>query len=576
MTGHSNTSRISRRAMLKSLAVATTGLSLPQLSFSAPIARPLRERVKRYLEACSRSDGGYAWSSETESHLNPTFGVIGCYHVLHEIPPNKASVAEFVRRHHPSALKKLEQEHREFDFQQIQSLIWLGENASNFREQVSAWKRPMAYKKQYEQHGWPIFSHEILSSFIARALLRLPLNDIPEYIRYLDGRRRANGSFNSTPVDASGDGNVLNTWYGLQALKLLGRSEEKKEETITWLHACQLPGGGFTHQPQPQFAPVDDVAYTWAAVRALALFGASPANPSAALAYIASLANADGGFADKPGWLSNPLATYYALDTLAALGQLDNYSVKLPRARRAKASLPRGLKVFSIQIEAHGNGSPADAVELARSLRIHLLGAKNAAPEWLVTGRAIADARKVPVRFFVANEEYGTWVDMPGLGIYSHTSDIIAPAGSDFGPSLANRGVVSWAKFREQRLGPLQIAGGRLIWQFGENEELMRLYLDDSAQRGGYAAISTFHFGNPDFANTEPFLQRYRGKIPFIALQDAHGKEPWWFADMTSGFRTLFLAAEPTWEGWLKALENNWVVPVRSEERRVGKECRYR
>jgi hypothetical protein len=400
---------------------------------------------------------------------------------------------------------------------------------------------------------------------VARALLGLPLNDIPEYVRYLDSRRRANGSFSSTPSDAGGDGNVINTWYGLQALQLLGRAEEKKEETINWLRACQLPGGGFTHQPQPQFATVDDVAYTWAAVRALALLGATPANPRAVLAYVASLANADGGFADKPGWLSNPLATYYALDTLAALGQLDSFSVKPPRTRPVKTALPRGLKVFSIQIEAHGEGSPADAVELARSLRIHLWGAKNAAPEWLARAQAIADARKVAVKFSVANEEYGTWVDVPGLGTYSHTSDIIAPAGCDYGPSLANRGVVSWPKFREQRLGPLEKAGGRLIWQFGENEELVRLYLDDSAQRGGYAAISTFHFGNPDFTNTEPFLQRYRGRIPFIALQDAHGKEPWWFANMTTGFRTVFLAAEPTWEGWLKALESNWVVAVRHD-----------
>ena len=111
----------------------------------------------------------------------------------------------------------------------------------------------------------------------------------------------------------------------------------------------------------------------------------------------------------------------------------------------------------------------------------------------------------------------------------------------------------------------MQQAGGRLIWQFGENEELVRLYLDDSLERGGYAAISTFHFGNPDFTNSEPFLQRYRGRIPFVALQDAHGDEPWWFADMTTGFRTVFLATEPTWEAWLNALERNWVVAIRHD-----------
>jgi hypothetical protein len=198
-------------------------------------------------------------------------------------------------------------------------------------------------------------------------------------------------------------------------------------------------------------------------------------------------------------------------------------------------------------------------------LKIHLWGAKNPRPGWLKKAQEIAERDKVPVTFFVADEEYGTWVDFPGMGTYSHTSDIIAPAGADIGPSLANAGTVTWEEYREKRLKPLEAAGGRVIWQFGENEELVRLLLDDSVDRGGFAAISTFHFGNPDFTNSEPFLKRYRGRLPFIALQDAHGTEPWWFSDMTTGFRTLFLAREATWEGWLEAMKNQWVVSVRKD-----------
>jgi hypothetical protein len=97
------------------------------------------------------------------------------------------------------------------------------------------------------------------------------------------------------------------------------------------------------------------------------------------------------------------------------------------------------------------------------------------------------------------------------------------------------------------------------------------MLLDDSLERGGFAAISTFHFGNPDFTNSEPFLKRYRMQLPFVALQDAHGAEPWWFADMTEGFRTLFLATESTWDGWLQALRNNWVVAVRHDAVSGGK-----
>jgi len=165
----------------------------------------------------------------------------------------------------------------------------------------------------------------------------------------------------------------------------------------------------------------------------------------------------------------------------------------------------------------------------------------------------------------VANEEYGTWLDVPGFGTYSHTSDIIAPSPEAAGTSLAKSPPVSWESFRENRLKSLHAGRGRLIWQFGENEELVRALLDESVEKGGFAALSTFHFGNPDFTNTEPFLQRWRGHLPFVALQDAHGKEPWWFSDMTTGFRTLFLGREPTWDAWLLALANDWVVPVRHD-----------
>jgi hypothetical protein len=552
--------------MLKNMAVVGLGAALPRFALgqSAPKA-DWRATVLKYLASLARPDGGYAWEDQEQSHLTPTFAVIGCYRLLQQAPPRREALAQFVRTHHPGQLKKLEQEHREFEYQQIQSLLWLGEDAAAFRDQVASWKKPTVYLKQYEQHGWPILRHEV-TAFLCRTLLGLPLDDLsPDYIEYLNSRRRANGSFNNTPTTDGGDGHVLNTWWGLQALQVLGRLEEKKAETIDWLRACQLPGGGFTWQPKPEFAGVEDVAYTRAALRALQLLGAAPANRATCTQYLRSLANADGGFGDRPGWLSNPVATYYALDALGVLGELDSLASVRRNPRPRTAALPANLKLYSIQIEAHGKGSPAEAVDLARALRIHLWGAKNASPQWLARAQALADQQKVPVKFFVANEEYDTWVRVPGLGTYSHTSDIIAPPNCDFGPALARQGALSWPEFRERRLAPLQKARGHLIWQFGENEELVRLYLDDSLERGGYAAISTFHFGNPDFTTSEPFLQRYRGRLPFIALQDSHGDEAWWFADKTTGFRTVFLAAEPTWEGWLTALEHNWVAAIRHD-----------
>ncbi|WP_435015536.1 prenyltransferase/squalene oxidase repeat-containing protein [Tundrisphaera sp. TA3] len=558
---------MNRRSWLKAIAAAEIAAGLPW---------PVRARgdearsgwvagISAYLATLARPGGGYAWDSQAEAHLTPTFAAIGIHHLLGVDPPDRDALAEFVRTHHPERLKKLEQERREFTYLQIQALAWLGADASSFRDQVRGWTRPKPYLPQYEKHRYPVFRSQ-LTAFTCRELLGLPIDELtPAFVPYLDARRRENGSFNNTPASDGGDGHVMNTWWGLRALRILGRSAEKRDETVAWLRACQLPGGGFTYRPGADIGGVDDGAYTRAAVRALHLLNAAPADPQQCLAYLASLWNDDGGAGDRPGWPSNPSATYQALDALAALGKLETDRPPIGRNRPRSKPLPPGLKVFSAQIEAHGQGSPADAVTLAGALKIHLWGAKNPEPGWVERAQAIADRDRVPVQFFVSNEEYGTWVDMPGLGTYSHTSDVMAPAGIDFGPSLGDRGVWSWPKFRAKRLEPLQRAGGRLVWQFGENEELVRIFLDDSRERGGYAAISTFHFGNPDFTNTEPFLLRYRGRIPFVALQDAHGDEPWWFADMTTGFRTLFLASEPTWDGWIEALREDRVVAVRHD-----------
>ena len=563
--------------MLKLVAVAGAATACPLRMFAQTGGAPAgaARTIATFLETLRKSDHGYGWPDQEISHLSPTFHAIGAYRALGLTPPDKDALIEFVRTHHPREIKKLEQERRIFEWQQMQALAWLGADLKDFAPKIAAFKEPMGYMKAYEKHGYPIFQSE-LGVVMSYALLGLPTAGITEaFGRYIEMRRRANGSFNNTPAADGGDGHVMNTLWGLQASLVLGRELAHKDELIAWLRSCQLPGGGFTHAAKPEFAGNDDIVYTRAALRALKLLGAGPANRDACIAQIHSLANADGGFCDRVGWLSNATATFYALDALDALGALDTLGAMKRRPLRTRATLPANLKIFTIQIESHGTGSPSDAVELARSLKIDLWGTKNAVPGWVERAREIAAAQKIPVKFFPANEEYGTWVDVPGLGTYSHTSDLIAPGDTDIGPPLGRRGEVSppvsWTDFRQRRLEALHRGRGRLVWQFGENEELVRMFLDDSVERGGFAMISTFHFGNPDFMNTEPFLNRWRGRIPFVGLQDAHGPEPWYFSDQTSGFRTLFLATEPTWDGWLNALKQNWTVPVRRDVWTKGK-----
>ncbi|HLF91972.1 MAG TPA: prenyltransferase, partial [Planctomycetota bacterium] len=80
----------------------------------------------------------------------------------------------------------------------------------------------------------------------------------------------------------------------------------------------------------------------------------------------------------------------------------------------------------------------------------------------------------------------------------------------------------------------------------------------------GYAMVATFHM-KQNFVDFLPWSHRYRGRLPFVSLQDAHGPEPWWWTDDLAAHRTIFLAEAPTWEGWLKALANDWVVSVRRD-----------
>ncbi len=169
--------------------------------------------------------------------------------------------------------------------------------------------------------------------------------------------------------------------------------------------------------------------------------------------YVERLARPDGGFGHRPGWPSD------AVCTLQAVEALDD-PARAVRRQPDQKPLPEGLMPFTIQIQAPGQGSPREAAELARALKIHLWGAKNAPPGWIEQAQAEARSRGIPVTFFQAFEEFS------------------------------------------------------------------RIILDDSIERGGYSALSTFHM-RQNFAEFLPWIHRYRGILPLVTLQDARGIERW-------------------------------------------------
>ncbi|HYO81929.1 MAG TPA: prenyltransferase/squalene oxidase repeat-containing protein [Bryobacteraceae bacterium] len=527
----------------------------------------MKPRIVSYLETHRRATGGYGWSSDITPQVTPTFGVVGSYVAL-ELPiPAPGDLAKFVRNHYPvPERRRTERPLWRLDWEQVQTLLWLGEPVESFRQLAATWTAPSEFTPRYELGGNPVLQHQAMAVRIRKLFGLTPSDGDVAWKKYFVERRRKDGTFNLTPASDGSGGHLLNTLWGMLASDALGLERPDTRALIDWIRSGQLSSGAWTWSPAATLGAVDDVVYVWAALHLLALLGAKPTNSQTCAHYLWSLQCDEGGFQDRPGGEPNPLATWYALDSLRLLGaaSLPIASRRAPRARRH--AIPSGSHVFTMQIEAPGAGSPREAVLLARSLGIHLWTAKNSPPGWIYAAQAIADEQKVPVTFAIGNEEYGTYVAVPGLGCYSHLVDTVAPFGKDTGEQLPKKNhPYSWAEFRDTRLRALQKGGGRLIWQFLENEELTRALLDEAADKGTYSGIASFHFGNENFLHSQPYLHRWHGRISTIALQDAHGKESWWWGNQLTGFRTLFLASDPTWEGWLQALERQHVMAVRRD-----------
>ncbi len=565
----------SRRGFMRIAATAAPVAAWPGDSACAgdrsAVTAEAASVISRYLESLAKPDGGYGWPEQPDSCLAETYAAVGTYHILGvPVPRAPASVAAFVRQGHPvtgafSETRRHAAELREFTFQQIQSLLWLGMSGDPFRPLVAGWKRVSPYMTAYEAGGNPILAQEVFI-LLCRRLLALPCDALAgPFGDYLGARRRKNGSFNTTPASDGSDGHLVNTWFGMRGMAALGLAIDPA--LGEWLRCCQQADGGFTWCPEPALGGVSDMAYTWAGVRALALLGLEPGAADACRAWVRSLWNADGGFADREGAASSATATYQACDVLSVLGGGLGGAAHRRRAFKPVA-VPEELHAFTIQFEAPGEGSVVEAVELAQRLRIHLWGAKNSPSGWLGAARECAATRGVPVTFFPSNEEYGTRVGVPGLGSFTHVNDPVAAPGQPLSSWPRREGL--WPDFRAEKIEPLIASGGMMLWQICDHEAFARVVLDESLRRGGYGAVSAFHFGCHNMIWALPFMMRYRHDLPFVALQDAHG-EAWWWSGMLAGFRTLFLAKEPTWAGWQEALRAKRVVAVRRDARTSGR-----
>ncbi len=441
-----------------------------------------RAKAARFLERHRRPEGAYGWSSDVIAHITPTFGVIGSYRLLGIKPPAPERVADFARNVYPvPEVRRKDRPLWRMDFEQVQTLSWLDKPIDSFRPLAATWNRSAAFTKVYEMGGNPVFQHQAMAVRVRRLLGLTPSEEDSAWREYFLARRRPDGTFNATPAADGSGGHVMNTLWGLQAAECLGIKLSAMPELAGWIKTCQLASGGFTYAPKASLGGLEDIAYTWCALQILERLDERPNSPAQCAAWVESLFTPEGGFQDRPGGEPNPLATFYALDSLRLLKHTPKQSFRY--AERAKRnSIPAGSEVFSIQVQAPGNGSPREAALLAGALGIHLWTAKNSAPGWIEEAQKAAEAARVPVQFGVASEEYGLYVAVPGMGCYSHLVDLVAPyepgksvvwKRSDRRPDLVTApGLLEktefpypWDQFRDSRIAALKNARGRMIWQ---------------------------------------------------------------------------------------------------------------
>ncbi|MEP7363004.1 MAG: prenyltransferase/squalene oxidase repeat-containing protein, partial [Acidobacteriota bacterium] len=343
---------MTRRSLMSLLAsTAVGGVAWPER---------FRRRILGYLDEHRRPEGAYGWSSDVQAQLTPSFAAVGCHHLLGVKTPDAARVAAFVRDHYPAPEpRRTDRPMWRLDFEQVQTLLWLGESIESFREPASSWTAPSVLTPRYELHKQPVLQNQAMAVHI-RYLLKLSPSDADRAWRdYFLERLRPDGTFNNTPAADGTGGHVMNTRWGLLAAEHLGMELPPAPGLAEWVRACQTDSGGFTWMPQPKLGAVDDLAYTWCALQVLEQLGAKPKDAGKCAAWIESLQTSEGGFQDRPDGEPNPLATFYALSCMQLLKHVPAGGVTpAPRARRI--AMPDGLSVFAIQLEAPGSGSPRE------------------------------------------------------------------------------------------------------------------------------------------------------------------------------------------------------------------------
>lgn len=406
----------------------------------------------------------------------------------------------------------------------------------------------------------------------------------PEYIKeYVLKRRAPEGGFDDmlgkreSPEDNKS--HLIIAHDAIMILNALNLSVPEPDRLINWILSCQTPEGGFQWHPEhPSTSNRADIWYTWAAIRALDVFGRKPRDTQGCIKWINSLQNRDGGFGDRPGWYSRLYSTYYAVHALDMLtGDIKN---AISEKRLHKKSIPKiPENIYSI-FQAH-HKSPSggeEMVDMIASMGLNFIAVKttekelyesDGVSEVVKKAREYSEKKNYDLEIVDSPENYKhrlTWFSgMEG----NHVSNFMIPPRliingwesilSAYGSGLLG---YDWEIFKKIVIRPVLQHKTLFYPELDYTMQNAYMVYDEGLDgETGYNGVPAAHFGNYDWVRHFPYKERWIGQLPMIADGDAHAEIIKWKHNLDS-YRNIFIAKSYKFEDYVDASLNGRSVCV--------------
>jgi hypothetical protein len=271
--------------------------------------------VADYVLKRQNADGGYTFAQWSESSAQDTYFALKILKMLGVNPVHKERTISFLRR----------MQHTNGSFDSINVAYYVTKSLRELGSEPQRDVRPFVRSLRKNDGGFGSLdanieaSSELEATYLSLELLRLLDESVQstQTINSILKLKNPDGSFGR-----SGYSTLASINYALASLRLLGFNLNSLEDTAHWLHACEIPTGGFAARPNrgDPYLVIDELYH---AVKALRSLGKACQYPYEHLRLIGRFQNRNGGFRRSVFLgISTFEQTYYALASLESLSDL--------------------------------------------------------------------------------------------------------------------------------------------------------------------------------------------------------------------------------------------------------------